>query len=107
MSEMHIRRAAVRKVREYLTDNVGDHVETGEPKLNPRTRQWRVPVLAKSARAVVPVGEFLLDEDGEFVAVPEKEQMERALKRILERVPCLVYASQEDLEAAGFEVVTL
>ena len=107
MSDMHIRRAVVRKVREYLADHLGDHVEAGEAKLNPRSRQWRVPVLAKSTMAIVPVGEFLLDEEAEFVAVPEKEQMEQTLNRILERVPCLVYAAPEELEAAGFDVVTV
>jgi len=96
-----------RKVQDYLTDYVGELTAPGTPVLDAATRHWRVPVLCKTAKGILPIGEFLLDEAGHFVAVPDKEQMVRVLEAQLARLPFLVFGEKEELEKKGVQVVSV
>ncbi|MBI3950094.1 MAG: hypothetical protein HY314_06535 [Acidobacteria bacterium] len=96
-----------RKVLDYLTDYVGELTTPGTPVLDAATGHWRVPVLCKTAKGILPVGAFLLDEAGHFVAVPDKEQMVRVLETQLTRLPFLVFGEKEELEKKGVQVVSV
>lgn len=95
----------VQKVQDYLTDYVGELTASGRPILNATTNQWRVPVLCKTEKGILPVGEFLLDKKGNFLAVPDRQQMLRVLEAQVSRLPFLVFGEKEELERKGFEVV--
>ncbi len=95
------------KVQDYLTDYVGELTAPGTPIFDVATRRWRVPVLCKTAKGILPVGEFVADEAGNFVAVPDKEQMLRVLHAQLERLPFLVFGEKEELEQKGVQVVAV
>ena len=97
----------VQKVQDYLTDHVGELTAPGTPIFDAATRQWRVPVLCKTAKGILPVGEFVLDEAGDLVDVPDKEQMVRILKTQMSRLPFLVFGDKEELEKKGIQVVAV
>ncbi|NCO35088.1 MAG: hypothetical protein GW893_14670 [Armatimonadetes bacterium] len=93
------------KVKDYLTDYVGELTMPGAPVFDAATRCWRVPVLCKTAKGILPVGEFVADVAGNFVAVPDKEQMLRVLRAQVVRLPFLVFGEKEELERMGVHVV--
>ena len=95
------------KVLGYLIEYVGEKATPGDPVFVANARQYRVPVLCKTSQGIFAVGEFVLDEDGEFVSVPSKEQMLRVLENAMKREPFLVYGDREELEAKGIELVTV
>lgn len=97
----------VQQVQDYLTDHVGELTAPGMPIFDAATRQWRVPVLCKTAKGILPVGEFLANEAGELVDVPDKEQMVRVLKMQMSRLPFLVFGDKEELEKKGVQVVAV
>lgn len=93
------------KVREYLIEHIGEMTTPGTPALDASARRWRVPVLCKTPKGILPVGEFVLDQDGNFLAVPDKEQMLRGLEAQTARLPFLVFGNKEELEKKGVKVV--
>jgi len=99
--------SVMRKVQEYLDDYVGEMTLPGAPTFDHRSRRWRVPVLARSSKAVFPVGEFLLDEHGEFLSTPDREQMSRLLDAQIERTAVLVLADKDEVEAKGLVAVVV
>ena len=52
--------------------------------------------MQKTAKGILPVGEFLANEAGELVDVPDKEQMVRVLKMQMSRLPFLVFGDKEE-----------
>jgi hypothetical protein len=97
----------VEKAQDYLSDHVGELTVPGAPIFDAATRRWRVPVLCKSAKGILPVGEILFDEVGNLVAVADKEQMLRVLNTQLARLPFLVFGDKDELEKKGVQVVTV
>jgi hypothetical protein len=97
----------VDKVTDYLIDCVGDQTAAGTPRFDSTARRWHVPVLARTAKAIFPVGEFVMDEAGNFVSIPDKQQMVRIAEAICERIPALVFGDAGRLRAQGLEVVTV
>lgn len=95
------------KVQDYLTDYVGELTTPGTPVFNATTRRWRVPVLCKTIKGILPVGEFVADEAGNFIAIPDKEQMLRVLEAQVARLPFLVFGEKEEVERKGLEVVVV
>lgn len=95
------------KVQDYLTDYVGELTAPGTLVFDAATRLWRVPILCKTDKGILPVGEFLLDESGNFVAIPSKEQMLRVLEAQRARLPFLVFGEKEELEKKGLQVVAV
>jgi hypothetical protein len=95
------------KVLDYLTDHVGELTAPGAAVFDAATRHWRVPVLCKTAKGILPVSEFLLDEASNFVAVPDKAQMVRVLEAQMARLPFLVFGEKEELEKKGVHVVSV
>jgi hypothetical protein len=97
----------VRKVQLYLDDYVGERAMLGTPTFSSGTRHWRVPILARTPEGILPVGECVLDENGEFLSLPTEEQMLRVLQSQMKRLPFLVYGEKAELEAKGLELVTV
>ena len=86
---------------------MGELTTPGTPIFDAATRRWRVTVLCKTAKGILPVGEFLLDEKGNLVDVPDKDQMVRVLKTQMSRLPILVFGDREELEKKGVQVVAV
>jgi len=97
----------VEKAQDYLTDHVGELTAAGAPILDAATRRWRVPVLCKTAKGILLVGEMLFDEAGNLVAVPDRDQMLRVLNTQMVRLPFLVFGDKDELERKGVQVVTV
>lgn len=97
----------VRKVQEYLDDYMGDMTTPGTPRFDCEEKEWHVPVSVRTPRAILPVGEFILDEQGNFVSMPAKQEMVRIIENQLVRLPLLVFGDEKELQASGFEVVTV
>lgn len=95
------------KVLDYLGEYVGEMAVPGTPNYNARSHQWSVAVLCRTERGTLPVGEFLLDEEGNFLSIPDRDVMLRILNAQLDRLPFLVYGNREELESKGVQVVAV
>ena len=93
------------RVQEYLDDYIGEMTMPDKPSFDFTQKQWRVPVLARTSKAIFPVGEFVLDEEANFLSVPDRDRMVRILRAQVAQMPSLVLGEREELEASGFHVV--
>jgi hypothetical protein len=98
-------KVVARKVLDYLLDYVGDMTSPGKPTFDCSARQWRVPVLCETEKGFLYAGEVVTDDTGQFISVPDKDQIVRLVESQLKRLPVLVMADREELEAKGFRVV--
>jgi hypothetical protein len=107
--DMRWERAA--KVREvvvkYLVSHVGERALADSPHFDEERKVWLVPVLCRTSRGTLLAGEIQLNQNLEIVCAPSKEELTRAVEAQLERIPYLVYADKEELEAKGFKPITL
>ena len=71
------------RVREYLLDNVGHMTLPGTPTFDSLKNRWMVPVLCKSDRGPIVVGDVELDQKGDIVFAPSRQAM---LERLNEAV---------------------
>jgi len=94
------------KVKDYLCDEIGNMAIPGEPVFDEITRRWQVPVLCKTDKGIFVTGQFLLDEDNNFIRIPSREQMLKILATEMQQVPFLVYAKPDELENKGLKAVT-
>jgi hypothetical protein len=97
----------VEKTQDYLTDHVGELTAPGAPIFDAATRMWRVLVVCKTAKGILPVGEIVFDEAGNLVGASDREQMLRVLHTHLVRLPFLVFGDKEELEKKGVQVVAV
>ncbi|MBI4710590.1 MAG: hypothetical protein HY759_05770 [Nitrospirae bacterium] len=58
------------KVRKYLYENIGHMTTAGTPKYDLKENVWKVPVLCKTERGIIIVGEFHVDKNGNFTNIP-------------------------------------
>lgn len=86
------------KVRKYLYENIGHLTTAGTPRFNLVEKLWKVPVLCKTERGIIIVGEFLLDIDGSFVNLPTKDEMLKTVELEMSRMPFLYYGTKKELE---------
>jgi len=93
------------RVQEYLDDCVGEMTSPGKPSFDYTRREWRVPVLARTTKAIFPVGAVTLEEEGNLLSVPDRRQMTRLLRAQVAQTASLVLAEREELETSGFHVV--
>lgn len=95
------------KVRKYLYENVGHLTTPAMPKFDLKEQIWRVPVLCKTERGILIVGEFHLDKEGNFIRIPTKKEMEWVVEHEIEKVPFLFYGEKDDLKKKGIEAVSI
>lgn len=94
------------KVKDYLCDEIGNMAIPGEPVFDKNTKRWQVPVLCKTERGIFVTGQFLLDENINFIRIPSREQMLKILAAEMQQMPYLVYAESDELEKKGLKVVS-
>ncbi len=93
------------KVRKYLYENIGHLTTPGMPRFDSKTEIWKVPVLCKTERGILIVGEFSLDKEGNFINIPTKEEMVKVIE--MPKLPLLFYSDKKDLEKKGIEPVAI
>lgn len=78
------------KVRKYLYENIGHMTTAGTPKYDLKENVWKVPVLCKTERGIIIVGEFHADKNGNFTNIPTKEEMLKTVKEEMKKLPFLI-----------------
>jgi hypothetical protein len=94
-------------VVKYLVSHVGERALADSPRFDEERKIWLVPVLCRTSRGILLAGEIQLNQNLEIVHAPSKEELTCAVEAQLERIPYLVYADREELEAKGFKPITL
>ncbi len=109
--DMDMRWEKAAKVREvvvkYLVSHVGERALADSPRFDEERKVWLVPVLCRTSRGMLLAGEIQLNQDLEIIRAPSKEELTRTVEAQLERIPYLVYADRDELEAKGFKPITL
>jgi len=95
------------KARRYLYENIGHLTTAGTPRFDLKTETWKVPVLCKTERGILIVGEFTLDKKGEFINIPTKQEMLKTVEIEISKLPFLVYSTRKDLEEKDIKPVTI
>jgi len=95
------------KVRRYLFEYIGHLTTPGMPRFDLKTKTWKVPVLCKTERGILVVGEFTLDNRGEFINRPTKQEMLKTIEKEISTLPFLVYGDIKDLEAKDIKPVII
>jgi len=85
------------KVKKYLFENIGHLTTAGTPRYDFVEKLWKVPVLCKTERGIIIVGEFLIDTNGTYVNIPTKDEMLKTVELELSRIPFLYYGTKEEL----------
>jgi len=68
------------KVRKYLYENIGHLTTPGTPRFDIKTETWKVPVLCRTERGILIVGEFTLDREGNLINIPTKQEILKTAK---------------------------
>ncbi len=84
------------KVRKYLYENIGHMTTAGTPKYDTIENIWKVPVLCKTERGIIIVGEFHINKEGEFINIPTKEEMLKTVEMEISRLPYLYYGLRKN-----------
>ncbi|MFQ5901072.1 MAG: hypothetical protein ACE5IH_05895 [Thermodesulfobacteriota bacterium] len=95
------------KVKKYIYENIGHLVTAGTPRLDISKNIWKVPVLCKTERGIIIVGEFHVDKEGNFVNIPTKKEMLKTVEFEISRLPYLFYGSKKDFEAQKIKPVVI
>ena len=95
------------KVKKYLFENIGHLTTPGTPRFDVKNEMWKVPVLCKTDRGILIIGEFSLDKEGNFIKIPTKEEMLKTVEMEVSRLPYLFYGNREELEGKNIELVTI
>ena len=97
-----IRRAAIG----HLLDHVGNRVLVGRPTYDAEGPCWTVSIMCPLEQGIMPVGQMTLDDDGNVLQAPSKQELIRRAEEAKATTPVLVYASPDELRNAGFRVAT-
>lgn len=95
------------KVKRYLYNNVGHLTTAGTPRFDNMDKIWKVPVLCKTERGVIIVGEFHVDKNGNFVNVPTKEEMVKIVNLQIKKLPFLYYGTKKELRKQKIKPVVI
>jgi hypothetical protein len=66
---------AVKRVRDYLLDNVGHMTYPGNASFVPAMQRWFVPICCRTPRGAVVVGDVELDTRGHIIFAPSREEL--------------------------------
>lgn len=67
----------------YLLMNLGQFIGAGEPAFDNMIEVWIVPVFHKSNIATFPIGEMLLDKEGNVLDAPTDKDIDSVFERKL------------------------
>ena len=95
------------KVRKYLYENIGHLTTAGTPRYDLSENIWEVPVLCKTERGIIIVGEFKLDRNGNFLNIPTKEEMLKTVELERENLPFLYYGTKRELDEQKIKPVVI
>lgn len=95
------------KVRKYLYENIGHMTTAGMPRYDLSENLWKVPVLCKTERGIIIVGEFHLDKNGNFVNIPTKEEMLKTVELEMSKLPFLYYGTKKQLNKQKIKPVVI
>lgn len=95
------------KVRKYLYENIGHMTTAGTPKYDLKENVWKVPVLCKTERGIIIVGEFHLDKNGNFVNIPTKKEMLKTVELAMSKLPFLYYGTRKELDKQKIKPVVI
>ena len=70
----------VKRVREFLLDNVGHLTRPGNASFDAVSQRWFVPICCQTAHGDVVVGDVELDTQGHIVFAPCRDEMVERLK---------------------------
>ncbi len=65
----------LRRVRDFLVDNIGHMTRPGNPSFDAATQRWSVPIYCRTNRGDMVVGDVELDCHGHIVFAPSREEM--------------------------------
>jgi len=84
------------------------HLTTpGTPRSDVKNEIWRVPVLCKTDRGILIIGEFSLDNEGNFIKIPTKQEMLKTVEMEVSELPYLFYGNKKELEDKNIKPVTI
>jgi len=95
------------KVKKYLFENIGHLTSPGTPRFDVKNQTWKVPVLCKTDRGILIIGEFSLDKVGNFKKIPTKEEMLKTVEMEVSKLPYLFYGTRKELEEKNIEPVAI
>lgn len=95
------------KGRKYLYENIGHMTTAGTPRIDLIENIWKVPVLCKTERGIIIVGEFHLDKDGNFINIPTKKEMLKTVELEMDKMPFLYYGTKKELEEQKIKPVVI
>ena len=70
-------------------------------------RIWKVPVLCKTDRGIIIVGEFHIDKDDDYIDVPTKEEMMKTVELQINKLPFLYYGTRKELNKQKIKPITI
>ena len=94
-------------VRKYLYENIGYMTTAGTPKYDIIENIWKVPVLLKTERGIIIVGEFHINREGKFINIPTKEEMLKTVEMEISRLPFLYYGTKKELDEQKIKAVLI
>jgi hypothetical protein len=65
----------MKRVGDFLRDNVGHMTFPGNASFDPSTQHWYVPICCRTNRGAVVVGDVELDEQGHVVFAPSRDEV--------------------------------
>lgn len=95
------------KVKKYLFENIGHLTTPGTPRFDVKNEIWRVPVLCKTDRGILIIGEFSLDNEGNFIKIPTKQEMLKTVEMEVSELPYLFYGNKKELKDKNIKPVTI
>ena len=95
------------KVKKYLFENIGHLTTPGTPRFDVKNQIWKVPVLCKTDRGLLIIGEFSLDNKGNFTKIPTKQEMLKTVEMEVSDIPYLFYGNKKELEDKNIKPVTM
>jgi hypothetical protein len=66
---------AVTRVRDFLLDNIGHMTYPGNPSFDQITQHWFVPILCRTERGSMVVGDVKLDDQGHVIHAPGRDEI--------------------------------